>query len=30
LGHSWTPWKGKEINFPMELVSCPNSSVYHI
>jgi hypothetical protein len=26
LGRSWTPWKGKEINFPMELVPCPNSS----
>jgi hypothetical protein len=24
LGHSWTPWKGKEINFPIELVPCPN------
>jgi hypothetical protein len=20
LGRSWTPWKGKEISFPMELV----------
>jgi hypothetical protein len=26
LGHSWTPWKDKEIKFPMELVLCPNSS----
>jgi hypothetical protein len=22
---SWTPWKVKEIPFPMELFSCPNS-----
>jgi hypothetical protein len=27
LGRSWTPWKGKEITFPMELIPCPNSSV---
>jgi hypothetical protein len=26
LGRSWTPWKGKEITFPMELVPCPYSS----
>jgi hypothetical protein len=26
LGHSWTPWKGKEIKFTMGLVPCPNSS----
>jgi hypothetical protein len=26
LGHSWTPWKGKEIGFPMELVPCLKSS----
>jgi hypothetical protein len=26
LGSSWTPWKGKEIKFLMELVPCPNSS----
>jgi hypothetical protein len=26
LGHSWTPWKGKKINFPMELVPCLKSS----
>jgi hypothetical protein len=26
LGHSWTPWKFKEIASPMELVPCPNSS----
>jgi hypothetical protein len=25
LGRSWTPCKGKEINFTMELVPCPNS-----
>jgi hypothetical protein len=24
LGHSWIHWKGKEINFPMELVPYPN------
>jgi hypothetical protein len=26
LGHFWTPWKGKEISFTVELVQCPNSS----
>jgi hypothetical protein len=26
LGRSWTPWKGKEVTFPMELAPCPNSS----
>jgi hypothetical protein len=26
LRRSWTPRKGKEINFPMELAPCPNSS----
>jgi hypothetical protein len=26
LGHSWTPWKVKEIASPIELVPCPNSS----
>jgi hypothetical protein len=26
LGLSWTPWKDKEITFPMELVPCTNSS----
>jgi hypothetical protein len=24
LGRSWTPWKGNEISFPMELVPCLN------
>jgi hypothetical protein len=26
LGSPWTPWKGKEISFPIELVPWPNSS----
>jgi hypothetical protein len=26
FSRSWTPWKGKEITFPIELVPCPNSS----
>jgi hypothetical protein len=26
LGCSWTPWKGNERSFPMELVPCLNSS----
>jgi hypothetical protein len=26
LGGSWTPWNGKEITFPVELVTCQNSS----
>jgi hypothetical protein len=26
LGSSWTPWKGKEVTFPMELVPYPNTS----
>jgi hypothetical protein len=26
LGYSWTPWKGKEITFPMKLVPYLNSS----
>jgi hypothetical protein len=26
LGYSWTPWKGKETTFTMELVPYPNSS----
>jgi hypothetical protein len=26
LGRSWTPWKGKKITFPMELVPHPKSS----
>jgi hypothetical protein len=25
LGHFWTPWKVKEITFPMKLVLCTNS-----
>jgi hypothetical protein len=25
IPRSWTPWKGKEITFPMEQVPCPNS-----
>jgi hypothetical protein len=29
LGSSWTPWKGKEIAFLMELVPYPNSTVIH-